>query len=286
MKFGTLYSYWGNEWKCDYVKTAKKVADIGFDILEVGAGHLVEMSNTELDELKAVSKDLGLTLTSNIGPSKDKDLASRDPAVRKTGIRYLSDIIKAMDRIDSRSLVGAMYSFWPSDFVYTDKEEAWELSIDSMKELAKVAESYGTQCCLEVLNRYETYILTDCKEAIEYCNRVGSKNVNILLDTFHMNIEEDNMVNAIHQAGDMLGHLHVGESNRKLPGMGSLPWDDICQALNEINYQKGIVMEPFMLKGGSAGRDIKVWRDLNNGADEATMSKNIKDSLNFLKSKF
>ena len=222
MKFGTLYSYWGNEWKCDYIETMKKVADIGFDILEVGAGHLTEMTENQLSEIKKASQELGLTITSNIGPSKEYDIASEDPSIRKNGIRFLIDIMKAMDKIDSRSLVGAMYSYWPCDFETTDKAAAWERSIASMKEVAKVAEELNIECCQEVLNRYETYIMTDCDEALKYCELVGSKNVNLLLDTFHMNIEEDNIPDAIRKAGDKLGHLHVGEANRKLPGMGIL----------------------------------------------------------------
>ncbi len=286
MKFGTLYSYWGNEWKCDYIATMKKVADIGFDILEVGAGHLPDMTDDQLAEMKKVSQGLGLTLTSNIGPSKEYDLASEDPAIRENGIRFLIDIMKAMDKIDSRSLVGAMYSYWPCDFETTDKEAAWERSIASMKEVAKVAEELNIECCQEVLNRYETYIMTDCEEALEYCECVGSKNVNLLLDTFHMNIEEDNIPDAIRKAGDKLGHLHVGEANRKLPGMGSLPWRDIGRALRDIRYDKGVVMEPFLLMGGNVGSDIKVWRDLSNAADESVMNKYIRDSLIYLKHEF
>jgi D-psicose/D-tagatose/L-ribulose 3-epimerase len=287
MKFGTLYSYWGTEWQCDYVAVANKVADIGFDILEIGADHLYHMSNDEITNLKAAGDERGLIFTTNSGPSRENDLASVDSAVRQHGIDYFTKILHNMDKLGSKSLVGAIYSFWPCDFVEIDKEAAWDRSIKSMKVLGKTAEELGIECSLEVLNRYETFILTDCAEAKEYCRRVGSKNVNILLDTFHMNIEEDNIPDAIRLAGDMLGHLHVGEGNRKLPGMGSsIDWDSVGKALKDINYNKGIVMEPFMLTGGAVARDIKVWRDLSNGADEATMTKNIAKSLSFLKSKF
>lgn len=286
MKFGTLYSYWGSQWKCDYQQTLKKVSDIGFDILEVGAPHLVGMTDVELEDIRHTANELGLTLTSNIGPAKDKDIASKDPEIRKNGIRYLTNILIAMDKIDSRSLVGAMYSFWPCDFEEVDKEGAWERSIEGMKEVGRVAKELGIECCLEVLNRYETYIMTDCEEGLKYCEQVGCENVNLLLDTFHMNIEEDNIPEAIRKAGNMLGHLHVGEGNRKLPGMGSLPWRDIGRALKDIIYDKGVVMEPFLLAGDEVGRDIKVWRDLSNHADKAAMDQYIKDSLQFLKHEF
>lgn len=287
MRLGVLYSYWGHEWICeDYVAIAKKIADIGFDVMEVGAGHLVNMSSAELANLKAASKDLGLTITSNIGPGKDQDIASGDPMIRQNGVKFLTDILRAMDKIDSRTLAGAMYSAWPCDFVDIDKPRAWERSAHCMKKIAKVAEELGIECALEVLNRYETYILTDCTEAVAYCEMVGSKNVNILLDVFHMNIEESNMIDAIKKAGSMLGHVHIGEANRNLPGTGSMPWEDIAQALRDIQYKKNIVIEAFPLPGGSIGRDIKVWRDMNGNASSVQMDENLRNSLKFLRTKF
>lgn len=289
MKFGALYSYWGHEWSCDYEKTAEKMAECGCDIIEVGAPHLLEMSDGELQRLKEVCERLNLTITSNIGPAKAYDLASVDASVRAAGVKYLTDILQAMDKINSRSLVGAMYSYWPcTDFRYEDKEGAWERSIAGMKQVARTAEALDIQCCLEVLNRFETYIMTNCEEAIEYCRRVGSSHVNILLDTFHMNIEEDNLPDTIRRAGSLLGHLHVGEGNRKLPGMsrGSMPWAEMGQALRDIGYDRGVVAEPFLLTGGKVGADIKVWRDLSNGADEAAMDNYLKESMTFLRSMF
>jgi len=286
MKFGTLYSYWGNEWRCDYFETAKKVASLGFDILEVGAGHLIDMSDNELADLRKLSKDLGLTITSNIGPAKDKDVASKDPEIRKAGIKFLSDIMKAMDKLDSRTLVGVMYTFWPNDFSDLDKPAIWARGVESVKELGKVAESLNIDMCLEVVNRFETHILNTCKEALQFCEEVDNKNVKILLDTFHMNIEEDNISDAIRLAGDKLGHLHVGEGNRKLPGEGSLPWGEMGQALRDIGYDRGVVMEPFYYKGGQVGKDIKVWRDLSEGATVEEMDKKIATSLKFLRSQF
>lgn len=286
MKFGTLFAYWTHEWKGDFNLSAKKVAELGFDILEVGANQLLSMSNVELDELKALSKDLGITITSNIGPAKDKDVASADPVVRRAGIEYLTNIMKAMDRLDSRALVGVLYSYWPCDFTDVDKKAAWDRGVVSVKELGKTAETLGINYCLEVVNRFETFVLNTSEEAVRYCKEVDNKNVKILLDTFHMNIEEDNIADAIRLAGDYLGHLHVGEGNRKLPGKGHLPWDEIGKALRDINYNKGIVMEPFVLEGGQVGRDIKVWRDLSGGANLEKMDKDIKESLMFLRKEF
>jgi len=287
MKFGTSYSYWSNVWDCDYSKVIHKVADIGFDMLEVGADHLHHMNEQELKKLRRDSQDRGVQLVANSGPAREHDLASADEAIRRDGIAFFQTVMANMKKIGSSKLIGAIYSFWPSDFVNVDKTAAWERSISSLKTLAKTAEELEVYISLEVLNRYETFILTDCAEAKEYCRQIGSPHINILLDTFHMNIEKDDTVAAIHLAGDMLGHFHVGEANRKLPGMGtSIPWDRIGKALKDIGYQKGVVMEPFMITGGEVGRDIKVWRDLSNGATQEQLTQYLRTSLEFLKEKF
>ena len=82
-----------------------------------------------------------------------------------------------------------------------------------------------------------------------------------------MNIEEDFAAQAILEAGDKLGHFHIGENNRKPPGYGHIPWTEIGAALRRINYQGYVVMEPFLMPGGQVGRDIKVFRDLSANLD-------------------
>lgn len=290
MKFGMGYAYWGTTWKSDlnhYRKVAQKLAGFGFDMLEVSADHIYHMDTAQLIELDAIAKEYGLTLSTNSGPAKQYDLSSSDPAVRNNGLDYFTEIVKKMAVIHSPVLAGAIYSFWPSDFAETDKEAAWERSIPLLRKLGDTAGDLGIECALEVLNRNETYILTSCEEAVVYCNEIGRKSINILLDTYHMNIEEDDMCAAIRLAGGMLGHFHVGEANRKLPGMNeTLDWKEIGQALKDVHYKKGVVMEPFLKCGGEVGRDVRVWRDLSGGADEKTLDEYLKRSLVYLKKAF
>ena len=286
MKYGTLYAYWTHEWHGDYLYFTKKVHDLGFDILEISAGDLLSMSDNELKEWRSLCTDLGMRVTSNIGPAKDKDVASSSQKVREDGIRFLEGIMKKMDVLDSRSLVGVTYTYWPNDFSDLDKPAIWARGVASIRELSRTANALGINMCLEVVNRFETHILNTAEEAVAFCREVDSENVKILLDTFHMNIEEDSFTGAIMTAGKLLGHVHVGENNRKLPGQGFLPWKEIGQALRKIGYNGDIVMEPFVTQGGSVGRDIKVWRDLSNGASPEEMDQAIHESLLFLRNAF
>ena len=136
-----------------------------------------------------------------------------------------------------------------------------------MKEAIKAAEDHDVLFHMEVVNRFEQYLLNTAEEAVRYVGEVGSPNCKVLLDTFHMNIEEDSFHDAIVAAGDVLGHFHVGETNRRAPGRGRIPWDEVARALKEIDYRGSIVMEPFLTPGGEVGRDIRVYRDLSVGID-------------------
>ncbi|MBR6917110.1 MAG: sugar phosphate isomerase/epimerase [Clostridia bacterium] len=286
MKFGTLYAYWTRDWEADYFKIADKCKKAGFDVIEIGGGHLLDMSDAEIERLRDYCRDLGLTISCNIGPPKGCDISSSDPEKWKNGVKWVTDILHQMVKIGSKVLIGAFYNCWPNTNVDGSKEEMWERSVKGMKEIASCADELGIMLCLEVLNRFESPLLNDCEEGIKYCREVDHPSCKLLLDTFHMNIEEDDLPAAIRKAGDLLGHVHVGEANRKLPGMGHLPWAEMGKALRDIGFDGCVVMEPFMKPGGAVARDIKVYRDLSGDADEETMDKMIADSLVFLKKNF
>jgi D-psicose/D-tagatose/L-ribulose 3-epimerase len=149
-----------------------------------------------------------------------------------------------------------------------------------MREAIKVAENNDVTFNMEVVNRFEQFIVNTCEEALAYVESVGSPNAKVMLDTFHMNIEEDFMGEAILTAGDKLGHFHIGENNRMPPGYGHIPWTEIGAALRKIDYQGYVVMEPFLMPGGEVGRDIKVFRDLSVGLD---LDEEARKALQFMR---
>lgn len=286
MKIGTHFAYWGNTWSVNYIDLCHRAKKCGLDVLEVGAGDLVNMSDAELEELRVTAKDLGLQISANLGPPKDKDISSADPAVRAAGVKFLCDILDQMVKIECPILIGACYNSWPYDFVDIDKEALLDRAVECMKQVGDHADKLGLTIALEILNRFESCMINTLDEGIAFCERVGKKSVKLLLDTFHMNIEEvDDIPTTLRRGGDWVAHVHVGEANRMLPGLGHMPWDEIGQALRDINYQGKVVMEPFMLVGGEVGPAIKVWRDLSGGADAEKMDEMMTKSVSFLRSK-
>jgi D-psicose/D-tagatose/L-ribulose 3-epimerase len=284
MKFGIYFAYWEQEWNVDQSQYIEKVKKLGFDGLEISCAMLKNSSKEELLTLKQRAADAGVILTAGYGPSASENLGSADPAVAAHAIAFYTDILHKLELLDIHTLGGGIYSYWPVDYTKpVDKAGDRARSIENVRTVGKIAQECGVDYCLEVLNRFEGYLLNTCAECKAFVEEVDVDAVKIMLDTFHMNIEEDSMTEAILLAGDKLGHFHVGENNRRLPGKGSLPWYEIGSALRAIGYDKNVVMEPFVRSGGTVGSDIKVWRDLSLGATEAQLDADAADSVNYLR---
>jgi len=267
-KIGIYYAYWTTDWDADFHPYIDKVADLGFDILEINAGTFAELTSAQRQGLKSHADEKGITLTFCIGLPPQYDIASEEQSRREAGVKYLQQLAKAIGEVGGGQLGGILYSCWPATPPEKlDKVAYFERSVESMKRAVRAAEDAQVFFNLEVVNRFEQFLLNTCDEAIQYIEAVGSPNVRIMLDTFHMNIEENFLGEAILKAGSRLGHFHIGENNRMPPGYGHIPWTEVANALRQINYQGYVVMEPFILPGGQVGRDIKVFRALGYGLD-------------------
>lgn len=282
MKFGIYFAYWEHEWKVGYKKYIKKIADLGFDILEISCAPFAAMKDSELIELRKMAEDAGIILTAGYGPTAQQNLSSPDPKIVENAKAFFYKLLKQLELMNIHSIGGGLNSYWPVDYSQPiDKKRDWEIGVKNVRDVAKVAQDYGIDYCLECLNRFEGYLLNTAEEGVAFCNDVGLPNVKLLLDTFHMNIEEDSFYDAIVTAGPLLRRLHTGEANRKLPGRGRIPWNEIGNALRDIKFDGDVVMEPFVMEGGTIGSEIKVWRDLSNQATEAILDQEAAKSLQF-----
>lgn len=285
MKYGIYYAYWEKEWGGQFIPYVEKCSRLGFDILEVATGAFWQESDGFFRELGQAAKGNGMRLTGGYGPRPEHNLASKDTAAVEKAFAFYADMFRKMELAGIDRLGGALYSYWPVDFsAPMDKPGDTARSIERMKRLADMAADHGITLNMESLNRFEGYMINECYECVDYVKAVDKPNVKVMLDTFHMNIEEDSTPDAIRLAGDLLGHFHVGEANRRPPRPGTrMDWAAIGQALKEIHYQGDVVMEPFVTMGGQVGRDISIWRDLSHGATEAELDKDATDSVAYLR---
>ncbi len=245
------------------------------------------MPDAKLREIKAAAAGKGIAMTAGIGMPQHCDVSSSDPAVAERGKQRLRNAFVALEKLGISTIGGIIYSYWPCDYTKpVDKPGVRARAVESTREMADAAKNHGVTLGIEIVNRFEHFLLNTAEEGIAFVKDVGKENVKVMLDCFHMNIEEDFMGDAIRSTGDLLGHFHIGECNRKVPGKGHMPWDDIGQALRDIKYGGAVVMEPFVRMGGTVGKEIHVWRDLSDGGDDAKLDADIAESLKFVRGKF
>ncbi|MBQ8899185.1 MAG: sugar phosphate isomerase/epimerase [Clostridia bacterium] len=287
MKYGIYFAYWENQWATELLPYVAKVKKLGFDVLELSCASLKTMEKADILALRNEASANGVTVTAGYGPSAGENLGSADPDTVKNAISFYTDTLKKLELLDVHTIGGGIYSYWPVDYSRPiDKAGDRARSIENVRKVGRIARECGVDYCLEVLNRFEGYILNTCAEAVDFVTEVDEPAVKVMLDTFHMNIEEDSITDAIRLAGDKLGHFHVGENNRRLPGRGNMPWSDIGKALRSIGYDKAVVMEPFVLPGGEVGRDIKVWRTLEADTSPEKLDADAAESVRYLRFAF
>jgi D-psicose/D-tagatose/L-ribulose 3-epimerase len=286
-KVGLFFTYWSTEWMVDFPAVARRISGLGFDLMEISLSEFHELPQAKKMDLKKVAEDLGLGITCCIGLRPDQDFASPDSAVRKAGVAYVKGLLEDCRFLNAPVFSGLNYCAWPSSppAEMTDKRPYVDRAVACVKEVIHLAEDYSVKFAIEVVNRFEQWLVNDAREALAFCDAVGSPQCLVHLDTFHMNIEEDSFHDAILSCKGRIGHFHLGEPNRKQPGTGRMPWDEIFGALKQIGYDGTIVMEPFVRQGGKVGRDIALWRDLSSGADDKEMDRLAKNAVDFVRGK-
>lgn len=157
-------------------------------------------------------------MTAGYGPTYDHNMGSSDAGIRAGALEWYKRLFDVMEQLDIHLIGGALYGYWPVDFSNINKEEDWKRSVEGMQLLAPIAKEHDINLGMEVLNRFESHILNTAEEGVAFVKEVGQENVKVMLDTFHMNIEEESIGDAIRTAGNLLGHFHTGECNRMVPG--------------------------------------------------------------------
>jgi D-psicose/D-tagatose/L-ribulose 3-epimerase len=150
-----------------------------------------------------------------------------------------------------------------------------------------VAEEYGVRLDMEILNRFENYILNTVAEGIAFAKAVDSKNCGLLLDTFHMSVEEDDFAAAIKSAKDYIGKLHTTEPNRKIPFHNTrINWPEIGRALKYIGFDKPIIIEAVVAFDDEGSYNMRMWRDQIADTSIEGRITELKRGIAFLKEQF
>jgi D-psicose/D-tagatose/L-ribulose 3-epimerase len=262
-KIGIHLSYWQESWSDPLTPLFKRAKSAGFDVVELP---LLAPHQMDFPYLKSELDRAGLLASCGTGLSPETDITSPDPDIRAAGMAHLLACLRGASQLGSPVLGGLTYAPW-GVFPEGDWSRRRAQCVDSLKQAAEMAEALSVTLCLEVVNRFEGYLLNTVESGLALIEDVGHSAVKLHLDTFHMNIEEDDLPSAIKLAGEQLGHFHCVANNRKAPGQGHIDWAGVRGALQAIHYQGFLVAESFVNPAGEVGRGLYIWRSLADELD-------------------
>ena len=240
------------------------IASFGFDVIELPIETVGQFDVARVGEL-ARAHGLDVSICAVIGPGRDLLVAGE----AEEGVRYLRSCIDVAQALGSAAVAGPFYSAVGRCWRATPEERARDVEqvARTLRGLGEYAADRGVRLGVETLNRFETSFLNTTAQALELIDRVDHPAVGLALDVFHLGIEEKHVGDALRAAGSRLVHLQVAENDRGTPGTGSLPWNDVAKALQEIGYTGRVVIETFSDRVEAIARAAAIWRPLAPDSD-------------------
>jgi D-psicose/D-tagatose/L-ribulose 3-epimerase len=238
----------------------------GFDLLELS---LHDSTNLDTAAARKSLDAAGLRVACSRGLAFSADVSSEDPSVVARGEQLLQDSLATTHDLGGTHLTGALYSaLGKYGKPLTAGGRANVVSV--LRRLAQEAAPRGMTLGLEVCNRYETNVVNTAHDALALADDIGEDNVLIHLDTYHMNIEEDDLVRPVYEVADRLGYVHIGENHRGYLGSGHLDFGAFFHALADVGYSGPITFESFSSAVVMAGlsNDLAIWRNLWSDGDD------------------
>jgi RpiB/LacA/LacB family sugar-phosphate isomerase len=240
-------------------------AEAGFNAIELSLRSTVDV---QPDFLRAMLEEHGLVLsaiaTGQACYEDDLCLSKPDPNAHKAVINHLESMVRLAALLKGSVILGGIRG----RFTGTAEQQAYqrEAAVRAIREIARFAQDLGVQLLIEPINRYETNFINTVSQGLELAEEVAEKNVKLLLDLFHMNIEEVDLTATIMEAGNMLGYVHFADSNRLAPGQGHTDFNQVLQALRGVGYNGIITLEILPLPYDreamrQAGKFIKEMRN-------------------------
>lgn len=267
MKFGISPWVWAELIGKEDTRLVDNAAALGFDGVEVA---VLARDGFDVAAVDAVLKRTGLTPIISTSLTEERDLIHPNADYNRNGQDFLRYCVDMAVRLGSDRVTGALVSqpgrLWMADA--ERKKREFELAVNNLKPVAEYADSRGIRLALEVLNRYESSFVNTVDEGLELLAAVDNPACGLLLDTFHMNIEEKAVGAAIRRAGSKLYHLHVIEGDRGIPGSGSVDWAGLADGLREIKYRDWVVIEGFSSKVEWLARAVCMWRPWTPDMDQ------------------
>lgn len=259
-KFGVDSFIWSEVFKEEDLWIIPRAEELGFEVIDIAVAHPETFPTQAVKEALAKTS-LAVVTTTTLGA--DTNLISPDPAIRAAGVRSLKTLVDINKELGSPLMGGVDYAGWGCLTGKPKTDDEWNWSVEAMREVASYAkETYpGFKICVEPCNRFETHFINTAAEGIAYCKAVGTGNMGVHLDCFHMIREETSYSGAVKECGkEYLGYVHVCENTRGIPGTGLVPFAEFFQALEDIDYDGYCTIESFDPNFVELNGQCAIWR--------------------------
>jgi D-psicose/D-tagatose/L-ribulose 3-epimerase len=271
MKLGVHALVWVGGWSEEEAREAiSSTAEAGYDLIEIP---LLDPSSVDAVATRRLLDSYEIGAGCSLGLSDATNVSSEDPEAVAAGQLLLADALRATVELGSDYLGGVLYGvLGRHDAAVT--ERGYANAVEAMRQLCDDAAREGVTIGLEVVNRYESNVLNTTEQGLQFLSDIGAANATLHLDTYHMNIEEPGMAEAIELAGPRLGYFHVGESNRGPLGSGSVDFGETFAALDRIGYDGTITFESFSsaVVSPALTRALCIWRETWDDGMELAVS--------------
>ena len=277
-KFGVDSFIWTEVFSENDLWIIPKAKELGFEVLDIAIAH-PETFPTQ--KVKDSAREVGIEIVTTTTLNDKTNIISPDPVVRANGVKSLKLLVDINAELDSKILGGVNYAGWGCLTGKPRSEQEWQWSVEAMREVAEYAREKGDLIiAVECINRFETHFLNIAKDAVRYCKDVGTGNMKVHLDSFHMIREELSFKGAVEECGpEYLGYVHVCENNRGIPGTGLVPWKEFFTAMNDIGYTGPLVIESFDPGFEELNRLCAIWRKFADSGEALAVEglKNLKN---------
>lgn len=257
MKYGMNLLLWTGNVTEEHYPLLDKIKAWGYDGAEIPA---FSFDPAQYRGLRKKLDDIGLQCTTVTIVSKDANPVSPEANVRAAAVEHLKRAIDTNHTLGSKMMCGPYVSPVGQLVGRGRTADEWRWAVEVFQKVAPHAQQAGVMLGLEGLNRFETYFVNCMADLAKLVDEVNHPSFRLMYDTFHANIEEKSIPDAIRTAGKRIIHVHISENDRSTPGEGHVHWDETFRTLKEIGYDGWMVVEAF----GQALPDLAaatcIWR--------------------------
>jgi D-psicose/D-tagatose/L-ribulose 3-epimerase len=265
--FGVSTWLWTSPFNTKTLELFPKIKKMGFDAVEIP---VEDPALVDVREVKQALEANGLQpiICGAFGPSRD--LTHDDPSFHQTCFEYLCACFEISNALGAKFVAGPMYSaVGKARLVPEEKRKIeWERAVNNLYKVCQMAEGMGQELAIETLNRFETDLVNTAKDLMKLVQDINHPAAKVLLDGFHLSIEEANLEEAVKTVGDKLIHVQVSENHRGVPGTGQTNWDLFKRGLEAVGYKGVVSIESFTPHVQELAGAVCIWKSFAPSQDE------------------